>query len=71
VSYNIISIKTLSLLDYYIYILIDIIIYALWSMSWSSEIFWMVDRVIKNPFLNLLSPYGVVPWVPILITLAP
>jgi hypothetical protein len=44
VSYNMISIKILSLLDYYIYIyiFIDMIIYALESMSWSSGIFWMV-----------------------------
>jgi hypothetical protein len=42
VSYNMISIKILYLLDYYIYIFIDMIIYALGSMSWSSGIFWMV-----------------------------
>jgi hypothetical protein len=37
-----ISIRTLSLLAYYIYIFVDKIIYALGSMSWSSEIFWIV-----------------------------
>jgi hypothetical protein len=39
VGYNIISIMTLSLLAYFTYILIDIIIYALGSMPWSSRIF--------------------------------
>jgi hypothetical protein len=43
VGYNIILIKTLSLLTYFRYIYIDIIIYVLESKSWSSEIFWMVD----------------------------
>jgi hypothetical protein len=44
VGYNMIQIKTLSLLVYftYIYIYIYIIIYALGSTSWSSEIFWVV-----------------------------
>jgi hypothetical protein len=62
-----IPIMTLSLLAYFTYIFIDIIIYALGSMSWSSKIFWMVDQVIACPSLGLQSPYGVVPWVPILI----
>jgi hypothetical protein len=39
VGYNMIPIKTLSLLTFYTYILIDIIIYTLGSMPWSSEIF--------------------------------
>jgi hypothetical protein len=42
VGYDMISIRTLSLLIYFTYILIDIIIYALRNMSWSSGIFWMV-----------------------------
>jgi hypothetical protein len=37
-----ISIRILSLLAYFTYIFIDIIIYTLGSMSWSSGIFWMV-----------------------------
>ena len=39
VDYNIISIMTLSLLAYFTYIFIDIIIYALGSTPWSSGIF--------------------------------
>jgi hypothetical protein len=62
-----ISIRTLSLLTYYTYIFIDIIIYALGSMSLSSETFWMVGRVIADPSFGLLSLCGVVPWVSILI----
>jgi hypothetical protein len=42
VGYNMILIRTLSLLAYYIYIFIDIIIYALGSMPLSFGIFWMV-----------------------------
>jgi hypothetical protein len=34
VGYNVITIKTISLLDYFTYISIDIIIYALGSTSW-------------------------------------
>jgi hypothetical protein len=41
VSYNIIPIRTLSLLAYFTYIYIYIIIYTLGSMSWSFRIFWM------------------------------
>jgi hypothetical protein len=63
-----ISIKTLSLLVYYIYIFIDIIIYVLGTTSWSSEIFRMVGRVIVDHSFDLLSPCGVVPRVPILIS---
>jgi hypothetical protein len=37
-----ISIRTLSLLTYFTYIFIDVIIYALGSMPRSYEIFWMV-----------------------------
>jgi hypothetical protein len=62
-----ISIRTLSLLAYFTYIFIDIIIYALGSTSWSFGIFWMVGRVIADPSLSLPSPCGVVPRVPILI----
>jgi hypothetical protein len=62
-----ITIKTLSLLAYYIYILIDIIIYALGNTTWSSGIFWMVGRVVKDPSLGLLSPCGVVSLVIILV----
>jgi hypothetical protein len=39
VGYNIISIRTLSLLAYFTYISMDIIIYALGSTSWSFRIF--------------------------------
>jgi hypothetical protein len=39
VGYNIIPISILSILAYFTYIFIDIIIYALESTSWSSEIF--------------------------------
>jgi hypothetical protein len=38
VGYNMISIRILSLLNYFTYIFIDIIIYALASMPWSSGI---------------------------------
>jgi hypothetical protein len=62
-----ILIRTLSLLAYFTYILIDIIIYALVSTLWSSGIFWMVGRVVKDPSLGLPSPYEVVPRVLILI----
>jgi hypothetical protein len=61
VGYNMIPIMTLSLLAYFTYISIDIIIYALGSMSWSSGIFWLVGRVIADPSLGLLSPCRVVP----------
>jgi hypothetical protein len=56
-----ISIKTLSLLVYFTYIYIDIIIYILESTSWSSRIFCIVSRVVKDPTLGLPSPCGVVP----------
>jgi hypothetical protein len=39
VGSNMIPIRTLSLLAYFTYIFIDIIIYALGSMPWSSGIF--------------------------------
>jgi hypothetical protein len=39
VGYNMISIRTLSLLVYFTYIFIDIIIYTLGSTTWSSGIF--------------------------------
>jgi hypothetical protein len=42
VGYNMIPIRILSLLDYFTYISIDIIIYDSVSTSWSSGIFWMV-----------------------------
>jgi hypothetical protein len=54
-GYNMISIKTLSLLAYFTYIFIDITIYSLESMPWSSRIFQMVGRVIADPSLGLLS----------------
>jgi hypothetical protein len=68
VSYNMIPNKTLSLLAYFTYILIDTIIYALRSMPWSSGIFQMVVRVIVDPSLGHLSPCKAVPKVPILIS---
>jgi hypothetical protein len=61
VGYDMIPIRTLSLLAYFTYISIDIIIYALGSTSWFSGIFWMVGRVVADPSLGLLSPYEVVP----------
>jgi hypothetical protein len=68
VGYNMIPIRILSLFTYFTYIFIDIIIYALENMLWSSEIFWMVGRVITDSFLGLPSLCGVVPRVPILIS---
>jgi hypothetical protein len=56
-----ILIRTLSLLDYFTYISIDIIIYALRSTLWSSGIFWMVDRVILDPSLGLPNLCGMEP----------
>jgi hypothetical protein len=67
VSYNMISIRTLSLLTYFTYIFIDITIYVLGSMQWSSEIFWMMDWVIADHSLGLLSLCGMIHQVPILI----
>jgi hypothetical protein len=67
VNYNMIPIRTLSLLAYFTYIFIDIIFYALGSTSWSSEIFWMVGRVIADPSLGLSSPSEAVPLVLILV----
>jgi hypothetical protein len=43
VGYDTISIKTQSLLAYFTYTFIDIIIYALGSTPWSSRIFRMVS----------------------------
>jgi hypothetical protein len=63
-----IPIRTLSLLTYFTYIFIDIIIYALGNTSWSFEIFWMVGRVLADPSLGLPSLYGVIPQVPILVS---
>jgi hypothetical protein len=68
VDYNMISIRTLSLLAYFTYIFIDIIIYTSGSMSWSSGFFQMVDRVIVDPSLGLTSLCGVVHWVPIRVS---
>jgi hypothetical protein len=62
VGYNMITVKTLCLLAYFI----DIVIYTLGSTSWSSKIFWMIDRVVSNPSLDHPSPCGV-PRVPILV----
>jgi hypothetical protein len=67
VSYNMISIRTLSPLAYFTYIFIDIIIYAFESMPRSSIIFCMLGRVVSDPSMSLLSPCGVVPRVPILV----
>jgi hypothetical protein len=66
-----ILVRTLSLFAYFTYIFIDIIIYTLERMLRSSGIFWMVGRVVADSYLDLTSLYGVVPWVPILIILAP
>jgi hypothetical protein len=63
-----IPIMTLSLLAYFTYIFIDIIIYVLGSTPWSSGIFRMVGRVIVDPYFGLLSLCGVVPRVLILIS---
>jgi hypothetical protein len=62
-----IPIRTLSLLVYFTYILIDIIIYALGSKPWSSGIFRMVGRVIVDPSLGISSPCEVVPLVLVLV----
>jgi hypothetical protein len=62
-----ISIRTLSLLAYFTYIFIDTIIYDFGSTPWPFGIFWMVGRVIADPFLDLLSLCGVVPQVSILV----
>jgi hypothetical protein len=67
VVYDMIPIRTLSLLTFFTDIFIDIIIYVLGSTSWSSGIFWMVGWVIADPSLGLPSLYGVVPGVPILV----
>jgi hypothetical protein len=67
VSYHMILIKPLSLLAYFTYILIDIIIYVLGNTSGSSRIFWMVGRVITDPSLGLLSLCQMVHRVLILI----
>jgi hypothetical protein len=61
-----ISIKTISTYLFYIYF-IDIIIYILKSMSWSSGIFRIVGQVIVDPSMGLSSLCEVVPQVPILI----
>jgi hypothetical protein len=68
VGYNMISIRTLSLLAYFTYIFIDIIIYASGGMLGSSGIFWMVGQVIADPSLGLSSLCRVVPLVPILVS---
>jgi hypothetical protein len=68
VNYNMITIRTLFLLTYFTYIFIDIIIYVLRSMTWSSRIFWMVGRVVADPSLGLLSPCEVVLLILILVS---
>jgi hypothetical protein len=68
VGYNMIPIRTLSLLTYFIYTFVDIIIYSLGSTPWSSEIFWMVGQVIADPSFHLPSLCRVVPRVPILVS---
>jgi hypothetical protein len=60
--------RTLSLLDHFTYIFINIAIYGLGSTLWSSRIFWMVSRVIADTSLGLASLCGVVPQVPILVS---
>jgi hypothetical protein len=67
VGYQMIPNKTISLLAYFSYISIDIIIYALKSTSWFSRFLWMVGRVVTDPFLGFLSPSEVVPRVLILV----
>jgi hypothetical protein len=68
VGYNMMPIRIIYLLNYFTYIFIDIIFYALGITSWSYENFWMVARVIADPFLGLLSPCGVEPLVLILVS---
>jgi hypothetical protein len=68
VSYNTIPIRTLSLIAYFTYIFIDIIIYALGSTSWSSGISYMVGRVITDTSSGLSSPGEVVPLVLVLVS---
>jgi hypothetical protein len=63
VSYNMIPTGTLSLLAYFI----DIVIYALGSTPWSSWIFWMVGWILTDLSLDLPSPCEVVPRVLILV----
>jgi hypothetical protein len=70
VGYNMIIIRTLSLLVYFTYIFIDIIIYALESTPWSIAIFRTMGRVITDPSLDLFESMRVVPRVPIHIKLA-
>jgi hypothetical protein len=67
-GYNMIPVRTLSLLVYFTYIFIDIIIYILGSTPWSSEIFRMVGRIMVDPSLGLSSLCRVVPRVPILVS---
>jgi hypothetical protein len=55
-----ISINALSLIAYFTYNYIDIIIFALRSTSWSYIIFCMVGRVMTDPSLGLLTPYEMV-----------
>jgi hypothetical protein len=43
VGYDMVPIRTLSLLACFTYISIDMISYALGTMSWSSGIFWILD----------------------------
>jgi hypothetical protein len=63
-----IPIRTLSLLAYFTYISMDIIIYDVENMSWSSRISWMVGRVIADSSLGHPSPCEVVPRVLIIIS---
>jgi hypothetical protein len=68
VGYYMITIRTPSLLSYFTYISMDIIIYVLGSTSWSSVIFWMVGRVVVDPSVGLPSPCEVVPLILILVS---
>jgi hypothetical protein len=66
--FNMIPIRTLSLFSYFTYVSIDMSIYALGDMSWSSRVFRSMGRVIAEPSLGCPSPYGVIPWVPTLVS---
>jgi hypothetical protein len=68
-SVTTLSQSRLSLLAYFTYFLIDIIIYAAGSTPRSSGIFWMVGQVIADPSLGLLTLCDIVPRVLILVSM--
>jgi hypothetical protein len=69
VSYNMIPIRTPSLLTYVTNIFCRYKYLHLGEHDiWSSRFFWMVGRVIADPSLGLPNLYGVVPRVPILVS---